>query len=334
MSSNCKPTLALPEFEEHEGTLDRGIQDRNIIIALSHLQDLEKRAKATLASLKVPTVRRIRFDGVTFPSDLANKRYFWLVPEQGMYDFCSPLLARREFGVAPPLGTRRWVYIIEENVVASKAVSIVLDIRPEDALRVFEYWNNKSIMSHNSGLKLAEAIEECRAGTKRLVATPLKESKLSTILWPMELEGQVACFASKHSCPSRVHELMFSANGDGIYPPFRLEIYNLTLITRHELSVLKRRPALRNVIMCLAEMELNKWKDMLSREEWEKKVADRKLSGIDDSDSCIDYPDIQDDMSVIDDADPVEAQTVSECSNAIMMMNDGELITPDASLVN
>lgn len=169
-SASFKTTLALPVQgtplpDGSRAPLRKVVHDSNIIIAQAHLQDLLKRTKAALAVIQVPVLRRIRFDGVTFPNDL--EEYFWLKPNVG-YDgkFCSPALAHPQYNIVPPLGLRRWVYFKEEGKPASKVVPVEIAISPEQVITVFEYWKHQSIMVNDN---MAKTIEESRPSGRRHV---------------------------------------------------------------------------------------------------------------------------------------------------------------------
>jgi hypothetical protein len=280
-----KTTLTLPCLDsEASSTMVEHVMKTNVTVAQAHLHDLERRSRLTLASMKVRAVCRIRYDGITLPSCLLGcKDYFWFDVRKGLENaYCPVSEAELRLGEVPPVGIRRWIYFYEDDTVASTVIPLVWDIQAEDVLRIFEYWGNTSLMSQPPSTfverTLADAIEESRAGPTRLDAAQLKASPV--MLWAPDFEEEVDFHAFDKRFPDRerVHsdKLRFHSarRPDGVqvaaYPPLRLGMKSLMLITQHELTVLKRRPALCNVLMRAAGSALAEWRECLTREEWKQ----------------------------------------------------------------
>lgn len=191
----------------------------------------------------------------------------------------------------------------------------------------------------------------------------------TVVLWCWDLEEQVRRYADRWTSAYRVYDMSFSTDGLACMPAMRLDPSDLTLITRHELAVLRRRPALKSVLRLAADRWLEWWNEVYWDEEDEHKdPADEEAAAAARSSDVADA-DLMDDISVVtqpgQDSEelPVDCDTaasatdlVSELNNAgrrrtaavaaaaarqrrhdarraVQQMNDN-MITPDVSLVD
>jgi len=244
------------------------IHTGNLVLVQNHLRDLKKRAKATLASMRVPAIRRVRFDGVTMPEGCTT--YFWFEPTSSrgrMNPKCPPDFAIQRANTPPPPGVRRWLYLTSDVRAASNVVTLEWDISDDELIRVFAYWNNKSVMQQLDGL-FARNIERCRPAGRRMATEELDASPVQLWLW--DLAEHVHDYATNwlRAHNGDLYTLKWGKNGWAILPPLTLDPADITLITKHELNVIQRRSAdLLPLLRLAAEPLLEKYRATVD-EDW------------------------------------------------------------------
>lgn len=295
MSARSHKQLPLPDFSpqsrslngsaiEHMHQLAQQSAER---LACDHVALLKKRVNASIAALPadllLPVFRRVRFDGIHIPAEWTTAprdTYFWLEPSMtGMYNHCSFGNANRMDCATrlPPLGWSRFIYF-QEKLPASKVIHVQWDIREGEMQKFFAWWGNESLMKM---IDAASVIEECRESRKRLTDEQRAASPLQLCVdWDVEDHlRQLSRFNSNWMelpSPADIGSMHFTATGLQIVAPVILSTCDLILLTKHEVSVLSRRPMLKQFIF--QHDDVRDWSNYLGGVRWDLKYKASQLN--------------------------------------------------------
>lgn len=268
--------LGLPEQGLMEGlspsdrNLPQLIQANNEELANAHLDALKKRLDTSVAKVakdcRLPNYRRVHFDGIHIPHEFTAVPYthVWveLAPYNGDDDsgddpyrcpfdrgtlvYCTDQL--------PPLGWSRWIYWQEERCAKDVLRNAIRwDIREGELIDFFRFRELKSALEQ---IGAAAVIEECRTSRKRLNDEARATSPFQLCHnWNLE-ECVRSLETPRQPTVCDIAAMRFSHDGWAIEPPAAtLTVANLMLLSKHEVTVLARRPKLAKFLYALCEAQ-------------------------------------------------------------------------------
>jgi hypothetical protein len=197
---------------------------------------------------------------------------------------------------------------------ASESVRIHWDVSHEELMKLFDYWNNRSMLARDD---VAACVEECRPSGRRYDAASAAASPLRLFVW--DLEEFVRNYTRNWA--EEAYKLTYDENGVAILPPLTLNPDDIVSLTEHELHVLHRRPHLMRILRKAISKEMDdfihtvnkRWRAKRYDAEWKstsheaEEKSDRHAQGIYSEDERDD----RDDVSIIEEEPVLHRPEVS-----------------------